>query len=327
MTREALLCVRDLKTEFATPDGVVQAVRGVSFQVGRGEVVAVVGESGCGKSVTCLSLLRLISPPGRIVAGSVTFEGDDVLAMDRDDLVAYRGGRVGMVFQNPRAALDPSFTVGSQLRETAWIHLKLRGSAAHGELCAGLRRVGISQPEEVMARYPHQLSGGMCQRVMIYLAIMSHPALLIADEPTTGLDAVVQARLLGVLLRLQRENRMAMIIVTHDLAVVAATADRIVVMYAGKVVETGPTAVILSAPLHPYTEALLRSIPVPGRSARRLAQIDGHPPSLTHPPRGCAFHPRCPHVMPACREQEPPLTTGPDGRQLACHLERLVHVG
>ena len=308
---EPLLRVRDLKTYFVTErgSGTARAVDGVSFDVYPGETLGIVGESGCGKTVTSLSILRLIpEPPGHIRPGSlIEFEGRNLLTLAPAELRAIRGNQIAMVFQEPMTSLNPVFTVGDQIAEAAIIHQRLSRKAARARAIEMLTLVGLPDPAERVDDYPHQLSGGMRQRVMIAMALVCHPKVLIADEPTTALDVTIQAQILELLDRLQRELGMAVLLITHDLGVVAGQADRVVVMYAGQVVETAPTTALFDRPLHPYTEGLMAAVPRIDAPKSRLQAIPGQVPAATAWPSGCRFHPRCPHAWAKCTIEEPPL--------------------
>ena len=320
---EPLLAVDHLVTSFRTERGVVRAVDGVSFAVGRGQTLGLVGESGCGKSVTSLSILRLIqSPPGRIEPGSrIAFEGRNLLDLADADMRRVRGNRISMIFQEPMTSLNPVFTIGDQIAEVFRIHRGASRRAALVEAEAMLKLVRIPAPEQRLYEYPHQLSGGMRQRVMIAMALACRPALLIADEPTTALDVTIQAQILGLMNDLKRELDMAMLLITHDLGVVAEVCDQVAVMYAGKVVEEGPVEAIFRDARHPYTAGLLRSIPQLGRKAARLPTIEGSVPSLANLPQGCRFQSRCPKAHDRCRAAEPPLvSTGSGSHRAACWL-------
>jgi peptide/nickel transport system ATP-binding protein/oligopeptide transport system ATP-binding protein len=299
---ESLLEVRDLKTHFFTDEGVVRAVDGVSFDVRAGETLAVVGESGSGKSVTSLSILRLIpSPPGRIVSGSIRFRGRDLLALPAEEMRRIRGREISMIFQEPMTSLNPVYTCGEQVMESLILHERLSRRDARLRAIDLLRMVGIPSPDQRVDEYPHQMSGGMRQRVMIAMALACRPAILIADEPTTALDVTIQAQILELLKRLQGELGMAVILITHDLGVVAETADRVVVMYGGQVVESCDVRSAFRRTLHPYTSGLLRSLPRLG-SREPLRVIPGTVPNPADFPRGCRFEPRCPVAAPRCGE-------------------------
>ena len=329
---EPLLRVRDLKTYFVTEQGsgTARAVDGVSFEVYPGETLGLVGESGCGKTVTSLSLLRLIpEPPGHIRPGSfVEFEGRNLLTLGLRELRAIRGNQIAMIFQEPLTSLNPVLTVGDQIAEAAILHQGLARRAARRRTIEMLRLVGIPDPAERVDHYPHQMSGGMRQRVMIAMALVCHPKLLIADEPTTALDVTIQAQILELLKRLQTELGMAVLLITHDLGIVAGAADRVVVMYAGQVAEQAPTGQLFAHPLHPYTEGLLASVPrldaTTGRGRSRLHSIPGQVPAATAWPEGCRFHPRCPYAWDRCRREEPPLldagTGEPGAHSVRCWL-------
>ena len=308
---EPLLRVRDLKTYFVTEQGrgTARAVDGVSFDLLPGETLGIVGESGCGKTVTSLSILRLIpEPPGHIRPGSlIEFEGRNLLALAPHELRAIRGNQIAMVFQEPMTSLNPVFTVGDQIAEAAIIHQHLSRSAARARAIEMLKLVGMPDPEERVDHYPHQLSGGMRQRVMIAMALVCHPKVLIADEPTTALDVTIQAQILELLDRLQEELGMAVLLITHDLGIVAGHADRVVVMYAGRVVETASTTALFDRPTHPYTEGLMAAVPRIDAPRSRLHAIPGQVPAATAWPAGCRFHPRCPYAWDKCVAEEPPL--------------------
>jgi peptide/nickel transport system ATP-binding protein len=322
---DPLLRVRDLRTYFVTDQGggTARAVDGVSFDLHAGETLGLVGESGCGKTVTSLSILRLIpEPPGHIRPGSyIEFEGRNLLTLAPKDLRAVRGNRIAMIFQEPMTSLNPVLTIGDQVAEAAIVHQRLSGAAGRARAIEMLRQVGIPDPEERVDHYPHQLSGGMRQRVMIAMALICHPQILIADEPTTALDVTIQAQILELLSRLQQQLGMAVLLITHDLGVVAGSADRVVVMYAGQVVESAPTRTLFARPGHPYTEGLMASIPRLDRPRERLHSIPGSVPAATAWPAGCRFHPRCPYAWDKCRTEEPPLLeTGADGQAARCWL-------
>jgi peptide/nickel transport system ATP-binding protein len=320
-----LLDVRDLATHFFTRKGRLPAVDGVSFAIEAGETLALVGESGCGKSVTAASILRLVpDPPGRIVGGEIWFEGRDLRKLPADDMRALRGNRIGMVFQEPMTSLNPVFTIGDQIAEVIREHQKLSRAAAYARVADLLSLVRIPDPHRLIREYPHRLSGGMRQRAMIAMAIACEPALLIADEPTTALDVTTQAQILELLDDLKRRLGMAMLLITHDLGVVAQTAQRVLIMYAGRVVEQACVEDLFDAPLHPYTRGLLQSLPRPNAEVdaagrpRPLLEISGTVPSLAALPIGCRFAPRCPYVLDACRRGDLPLKTFPGRRAAAC---------
>jgi oligopeptide/dipeptide ABC transporter ATP-binding protein len=316
-----LLEILDLHTEFRTGAGVVRAVDGVSYNVAAGETVAVVGESGSGKSVTALSVLRLIpDPPGRVTAGSVIFAGRDLLSLSEPEMREIRGGEIGMVFQEPMTSLNPVLTIGRQITETLEQHRGLDRKAAVHRAEALLVQVGIAEPARRLKQYPHQLSGGMRQRVMIAIALACDPKLIIADEPTTALDVTIQAQILELMKALTRDRGIALIIITHNLGVVARYADRVNVMYAGRIVECGPAAEVYHDPRHPYTVALLRSVPRLDRPRQaRLDPVEGQPPDLTRLDAGCAFRPRCRLADETCAVSRPDLVlAGNEGHSAAC---------
>ena len=325
---DLLLEVSELRTTFATEEGVVRAVDGASFTLRRGGTLAVVGESGCGKRVTAYSILRLVQPPGRITGGSIRIHptGEppiDVLALPAGspELYRVRGELAAMIFQEPQAALSPVHTIGNQICEAILLHQPVTRRQAQARALEMLEKVGIPQPEARLKQYPHELSGGMRQRVVIAMALVCNPMLLIADEPTTALDVTLQAQILRLLKSLQASLGTAILLITHDLAVVAQTADDVVVMYCGRVVESAPVREVMKRPRHPYTRGLLMSLPaLAGARSRRLPSIAGSVPSLTDLPRGCPFHPRCPHAQPGrCDQGEPPpLRPLAEGHRVAC---------
>jgi oligopeptide/dipeptide ABC transporter ATP-binding protein len=322
---EDLLVLADLKTHFFTDEGVARAVDGVSYVVKRGETLGVVGESGCGKSVTALSVMRLIpDPPGRIVAGSIRFEGKDLASLSDEEMRMVRGNRIGMIFQEPMTSLNPVFTVGDQIIEAVMLHRKASYDDARGRAIEMLRLVGIPSPESRVDDYPHQMSGGMRQRVMIAMALSCDPRLLIADEPTTALDVTIQAQILELMRRLQDELGMSMLLITHDLGVVAQNAHHVAVMYAGKVVEYSGTREVFGNPRHPYTVGLFRSIPRLGVKVARLDTIPGTVPSALEFPEGCRFHNRCPFAVERCSREEPALREIAPGHTVACHFAEEV---
>ncbi|HYW70823.1 MAG TPA: ABC transporter ATP-binding protein [Pyrinomonadaceae bacterium] len=306
-----LLQVQNLHTYFQTREGLVCAVDGLSFCLDRGELLGLVGESGCGKSITALSIMRLVAPPGKIVAGEILFDGRDLLKLSRREMRAVRGNDVAMIFQDPMTSLNPVFTVGEQIAEALRLHRKLSRKAARAAAVEAMREVAIPDAELRAKDYPHQLSGGMRQRVMIAMALACDPKVLIADEPTTALDVTIQAQILELLNNLRRTRDLAVLLITHDLGVVAEVADRVAVMYTGQVVEESPVADLFAQPKHPYTEGLLRSVPklTTGATTKeaRMQTIEGAVPRLTALPPGCHFEPRCPYRMPRCREQDVPL--------------------
>ena len=310
-----LLEVRDLQVNFATYGGTVQAVRGISFSMDPGECLALVGESGCGKSVTAQSLLRLVPTPPATMSGSVRFEGREVLELSEREMNRLRGAAMGMVFQDPMTSLNPTMPVGRQIEEALREHERLSRSAARERVLDMLRLVGMPEPERRYAQYPHECSGGMRQRVLIAMALVCHPRLIVADEPTTALDVTIQAQILDILKNLQSKLHTALLLITHDLGVVANMAHRIAVVYAGRIVETAPVRDLFARPSHPYTRRLLCSRPsLEGEAAREpLCAIEGTPPDLFAPPPGCGFAPRCDYAMAICGATPPPsLAAGPD---------------
>ena len=323
-----LLAVRDLQTHFFTDDGVVRAVDGVSFDLREGETLALVGESGSGKSVTSLSILRLVaSPPGRIVGGSIRFRDRELLTLSEAEMRALRGRSISMIFQEPMTSLNPVFTCGAQIAEVLELHEGMRRAQARARTIELLRLVGIPSPEQRVDEYPHQMSGGMRQRVMIAMALACRPAILIADEPTTALDVTIQAQILELLLRLRRELGMAVLLITHDLGVVAETADRVAVMYAGQVVEACEVRAAFHATRHPYTAGLLASLPRLGAARGELRVIPGGVPNPAHFPSGCRFHPRCPLAQERCRTEPPALRELEPGHFVRCHRAEEIAAG
>jgi peptide/nickel transport system permease protein len=316
-----LLSVRDLVVDFPFQDQVVHAVRGVTFDVARGQTLGIVGESGSGKSVTALSIIQLLDAPGRVVEGSIVFDGRDVVRMRDREVAALRGKRIAMIFQNPSSSLNPVLTIGYQMGETLGEQLGLSRAAARRRAREALVEVGIGDPERVLQRYPFQLSGGMNQRVMIAMAMACEPDLLIADEPTTALDVTTQAQILEQLSESTRRSQTSLILITHDIALVAEYADAVLVMYAGRVAEYGPVASVIADPRHPYTQALLNALPgVDMPATTRLEAIPGEPPDPSNPLAGCAFAPRCPHAHEVPHEIDPELFVVGDNRRVACHL-------
>src|SRR5881394_2203644 len=329
MPAAPLLEVEDLRTHFFTRDGVVRAVDGVSFTIQPGETLALVGESGCGKSVTSLSILRLIaSPPGRIVSGAIRFGGRDLLALSEPDMRKVRGNEISMIFQEPMTSLNPVLTVGSQIAEALVLHRGLARNDAAARAVEMLRLVNIPEAARRATEYPHQMSGGMRQRVMIAMALACDPKLLIADEPTTALDVTIQAQILELLDGLRKSRELAVLLITHDLGVVAEVADRVAVMYTGRIVEESPVEELFARPKHPYTEGLLRSVPKLTSTQviqkERLETIEGVVPSPTDLPPGCHFAPRCPHRMPRCTAEEIPLYQLEGSVQVRCVLYDLA---
>jgi len=322
---EPLLQVEHLTTGFPAPTGTLVAVNDVSFSIRQGETLCLVGESGSGKSLTAFSILRLVPSPGRILGGSIRFGGRDLLALSEDDMCAVRGADISLIFQEPMTALNPVFNVGDQIAESLVVHGRMTWRAARAEAVRLMEAVRIPDAAARARDYPHQLSGGQRQRVLIAMALACKPALVIADEPTTALDVTIQAQILDLLRQLRAEHGLALLLITHDLGVVAEMADRVAVMYAGRIVEQGPVDAIFASPQHPYTKGLLASLPgskVQGaRSGRRLQAIEGTVPSLANLPPGCAFEPRCAERIEVCREAMPPLVALGDDRAARC-----VHV-
>lgn len=316
-----ILKVSGLRTYFFTGEGVTKAVDGVDFEVHRGEVLGIVGESGCGKSVTALSILRLVAdPPGRIVDGAVHFQGRDLLQLSDREMRAVRGEKISMVFQDPLASLNPVLRVGYQLAEVFRYHLGLDRVKSLAESVKMLRATEIPSPAERVRNYPHEMSGGMRQRAMIAMALACQPALMIADEPTTALDVTVQAQVLKLMKEICRARDTAMILITHDMGVIANMCKRVAVMYAGRVVEYADVFTLFKQPAHPYTEGLLKSLPRLGAKANRLESIEGQPPMLNNLPPGCAYGPRCRYVQDRCRQEAPPLTAVKPGHEVRCYF-------
>ncbi len=317
---DTLLAVEDLRTYFHVMDGTVRAVDGVSFSIRRGETLGIVGESGCGKSVTALTIMRLLDiPPAEIPSGSILFEGRDLLALSHEEMRRIRGNEIAMIFQEPMTSLNPVFTIGHQISEAVRMHLRVNKREALDRAIESLRMVGISFPERRVRQYPHEMSGGMRQRVMIAMALSCEPKLLIADEPTTALDVTIQAQILELIRRIQEETGTALMLITHDLGVVAEMVHDVVVMYAGRVVEHGTVNDVLLQPKHPYTEGLLASIPSKGARGTRLNVIKGTVPNPFNMPVGCNFAPRCPYRFEPCDEHDPRVEEGA-GPPVACWL-------
>jgi peptide/nickel transport system ATP-binding protein len=315
----SLLEVRDLKTHFRTDDGIVKAVDGVSFSVEKGQTLGIVGESGCGKSVTCLTIMGLNPKATTISSGEVRFNGQEILHASAGKLRDIRGNEIAMIFQDPMTSLNPVYTIGKQLEEAILLHRDVTKKEARARSLELLKAVGIPRAERRIDDYPHQFSGGMRQRVMIAMALVNDPDLLIADEPTTALDVTTQAQILDLMTRLQQDFGSAIMMITHDLGVVAEIADDVIVMYAAQIVEQGSAETIFKRPHHPYTWGLLGSLPRLDADVERLVQIKGQPPSLLNPPRGCRFHPRCPYVFNRCKEEDPALLPVPGEGE---HLQR-----
>ena len=317
-----LLEVRNLKTYFFTPGGLVKAVGGIDFSIEAGQTLALVGESGCGKSITALSLLRLVPEPGRVVGGEVLFAGEDLQRLPEAEMRRIRGNQVAMIFQEPMTALNPVFRIGDQIAEVLTLHKGLAPRAALAAAADLLHQVGIPEAGRRVREYPHQLSGGMRQRVMIAMALACDPRLLIADEPTTALDVTIQAQILELLDRLRRERQMATLLITHDLGVVAESADMVAIMYAGLIVEYAPVFDLFADPRHPYTRGLLACIPRLGEKRQRLTPIDGQVPSAGELPAGCSFLERCAAPFAPCGNQLPPMTEIRPGHLVRCWRER-----
>ncbi len=322
--RQPLLEVRNLKTYFFTEDGVVKAVDGVDFHVYPGEILGLVGESGCGKSVTSFSILRLVDEPGKIMAGEVYFEGTNLLELPMEEMVHMRGNRISMIFQQPQSSLNPVFTVGAQIAEVFQIHREMKGEEAWEHAVDLLKLVGIPDAEEKAHAYPHEMSGGQAQRVMIAMALALKPQLLIADEPTTALDVTIQAQILDLMLDLRARMGTSVILITHDLGLIAEMADRVAVMYAGQIIEQAEVHALFQTPLHPYTQGLIDSVPVLGQVKEELAVIPGSVPNLIDMPPGCRFAPRCqPRLennLDICSQQEPDLMPVGNGHTVRCWL-------
>ena len=323
-TPQPLLTVRNLKTYFFTDDGVVKAVDGVDFEVNPGEILGLVGESGCGKSVTSFSILQLIDAPGRVVDGEIHFEGRDMLKLSKAEMVGMRGNLISMIFQQPQSSLNPVFTVGAQIAEVFEIHKKIKKQEAWDEAVKLLKLVGIADAEKKAKSYPHEMSGGQAQRVMIAMALALKPKLLIADEPTTALDVTIQAQILDLILGLRDKMGTSVILITHDLGLIAETADRVAVMYAGQIIEQAEIESIFENPMHPYTQGLIASVPVLGQVQELLDVIPGSVPNLVNMPPGCRFAPRCrarqENDIEICNRLEPGFSTLEDGHTVRCWL-------
>jgi oligopeptide/dipeptide ABC transporter ATP-binding protein len=317
---ESVLKINDLTVYYYIPEGVVKAVDGVNFEIGKEEALGLVGESGCGKSTVALSIPRLIRTPGKIVGGEIWFEGEDLLAKSEAEMRKIRGGRISMVFQHPGASMNPVFTIGSQISEAIKLHQEVQKSEIRKKVEEILYKVGIPSPEQRMNDYPHEYSGGMLQRAMIAMSLSCNPELLIADEPTTSLDVTIQAQILELMKKLRKDFGASILLIGHDLGVISELCDKVAVMYAGKNVEYADISTIFKNPKHPYTIALLKSIPRLDVDVERLNIIRGTVPRLINPPSGCRFHPRCEHVMEICSKQEPPLVEVEKGHRVACHL-------
>ncbi|NLT47346.1 MAG: ABC transporter ATP-binding protein [Clostridiales bacterium] len=321
MRDKKLLEVKDLRVSFFTPVGEVKAVGGISYDLNYGEVMGIVGESGSGKSVEAYSIMGLLQSPGKVVGGSITFDGEDVLAKTAKEMQDFRGNSVSMIFQNPMTCLNPVYTIGNQLIEAVRCHKKVSKAEARAKAIEMLELVGINNPERRMSQYPHEFSGGMRQRVMIAMGLICDPKMLIADEPTTALDVTIQAQIIELMKDIQKKTQMAIVFITHNLGVVAEICDRVSVMYAGKIVEQGSVEDIFYRPQHPYTLGLLRSMPrVDADEYERLIPIEGTPVDMLNPPAGCPFGPRCEHCMKICLRVEPPSINVAEGHTSACWL-------
>ena len=319
MAKETVLQVKNLKTYFYTEGGMVPAVDGLDFELGKGETLAIVGESGCGKSVTSLSVLRIVpTPPGKILDGEILYKGEDLLKKSEREMRAIRGNEISMIFQEPLTSLNPVFTIGKQITDILRMHQGMNKKQAYEKAVEMLAKVRIPSPEKVVNDYPHQLSGGMRQRVMIAMALACNPGILIADEPTTALDVTIQAQIMHLLCDLKKDRDTSIILITHDLGVVAQIAENVMVMYAGQAVEYADVKSIFKEPLHPYTKGLLKSLPVLGEEKDELYSIKGNIPSPKDYPQGCRFSPRCDQACEKCRKEPPPLTVLPDGRKVRC---------
>jgi oligopeptide/dipeptide ABC transporter ATP-binding protein len=317
---KSLLTINDLKAYYFTTEGVVKAVDRVTLKINKGEALGLVGESGCGKSTTAHSILRLLKRPGRIVGGEIWFEGENLLAKNEADMRKIRGARISMVFQNPMSSLNPVFTVGSQIAEAIKLHQNVKKHEVTKKVVEILDKVGIPSPSERMKDHPHEYSGGMCQRAMVAMALSCNPSLLIGDEPTTNLDVTIQAQILELLKTLRKTFDTSILLIGHDLGVISEVCDRIGVMYAGKLVEYADLTTIFKEPKHPYTQALLESIPRLDVETERLRIIPGTVPQLINPPPGCRFHPRCEYAKDICRREEPQLTEIKQDHSVACFL-------
>ena len=319
MIEETLLKVDNLRTWFYTDDGIVKAVNDVSFSLNKGHTLGIVGESGCGKSITSLSVMRLIdSPPGKIVGGKIVFKGEDLLAKSEEEMRRVRGKRIAMIFQEPMTSLNPVYTVGRQIEEALLIHESMTKKEAKRRALEMLRLVRIPLPEKRFDEYPHQLSGGMRQRVMIAIALACSPELLICDEPTTALDVTIQAQILALIDELKEKTGTSVIMITHDLGVISEIADEVLIMYAGEIIEYAPKTQLFQNPLHPYTQGLIACVPKLGRDSDRLQTIEGTVPSFDDMPAGCTFWPRCPFAESICKEKKPPLIDC-GNRTVRCH--------
>jgi oligopeptide/dipeptide ABC transporter ATP-binding protein len=317
---KSLLSVQDLRVDFDTYDGVVKALDGVTFRILEGEIFGLVGETGCGKTITALSIIRLVPENGRITQGRILFRAEDLLQKTEEEMRKLRGGKISMIFQDPSVSLNPVFTVGEQTTDIISVHQNLERDDAVRKTIEAFELVALSDPEKTMKQYPHELSGGMQQRVMIAMALSSDPDMLIADEPTSSVDVTIQAQLLKRLMQIKSTRNLAILLITHSMGIVAETCDKVGVMYAGNIVEMGPMREVLKNPLHPYTQGLLAAIPKPETRRTRLPVVKGSIPDLIHRPQGCAFHPRCPYAIDVCQAEKPVLLENGPGRYAACHL-------
>ena len=321
MKTEKLLEVKDLKVSFFTPAGEVKAVGGIDYDLNYNEVMGIVGESGSGKSVEAYSIMGLLQSPGKVIGGEILFKGENILNYDANQMEDFRGNKISMIFQNPMTCLNPVYTIGNQLMEAVYSHKKIDKDSAYKRAVAMLELVGISNPEKRMDQYPHELSGGMRQRVMISMGLINEPDILIADEPTTALDVTIQAQILELMKDIQQKTQMSIIFITHNLGVVAKICDRVSVMYAGKIVEQGYVDDIFYNPSHPYTHGLMRSMPrVDEEEHERLKSIEGNPVDMLNPPTGCGFATRCEHAMKICLRKEPPMIQVGDRHRASCWL-------
>ncbi|MGA8905469.1 MAG: ABC transporter ATP-binding protein [Candidatus Bathyarchaeia archaeon] len=317
---DTLLSIQDLKVDFDTYEGVVKTLDGVTFSILEGEIFGLVGETGCGKTITALSIIRLVPENGRITQGKILFRNEDLLRKTEEEMRKLRGGKISMIFQDPSISLNPVFTVGEQLTDIISVHQNLEKDEAVKKAVESFDLVALSDPEKTMKQYPHELSGGMQQRVMIAMALSSDPDMLIADEPTSSVDVTIQAQLLKRLLQIKSARNLAILLITHSMGIVAETCDKVGVMYAGNIVEIGPMRGTLKKPLHPYTQGLLASIPKPETRRSKLQLVKGSIPDLINRPQGCAFHPRCPYAIDRCKAEKPELIEISPGRYAACHL-------
>ena len=317
---QSLLSIRNLRTYFFTEDGIVKAVDGISLEIDKKEAVGLVGESGCGKTVTALSIMRLVPPPGKIVSGKILFKGEDLLKKSEDEMRKIRGNRISMIPQDSVSSLNPVLTIGEQIAEVIRLHQGLNRREAKRKVVEMLELVGIPSPSKRMNEYPHQLSGGMRQRVMIAMALACNPELIIADEPTTALDVTIQAQILDVMKNMIKEFGCSLLLITHDFGVVAEMCDKVIVMYAGNIVEYAHTKALFKNPKHPYTHGLLNSIPKIDANIKRFKAIDGTVPNLIDPPAGCKFHPRCPYAREICSKQKPQIVEVEPGHFVSCWM-------